>query len=158
VLKRQGIIGYLCNMIERELDQLLDELRIGYRKSPMEEWVSYEITARPDIDLRLDLDLCGDTLNVNFNGCFAMLEEAAFTPMFGKNPKAFDEWRTHCLGYVRDILTNDLRIETRWLLGHLLGGYLYRWSGSKWESCGGGGSTFMFLGKRTVCEYRSWRA
>ncbi len=153
-------------MIERELDQLLEELRIGYRKSPMEEWITYEITTRPDIDLRLDLDLYrpakatvepgGNTLNVNFNDCFATLEEVAFMPK--RNPNAFDEWRTHCLGYVRDILTSDLRIETRWLLGHLLGGYLYRWSGSKWEACGGGGSILIFLGKTTVCDYRSWRA
>ena len=144
-------------MIERELDQLLDELRIEYRKSPIEEGVNYEIKPRPDIDLRLDLDLCGDTLNVNFNGCFGMLEQAEFMPKLGQNPKAFDEWRTYCLSYVRDILTSDLRIETRWLLGHLLGGYLYRRAGSKWECYGGGGSVFMFLGKHTLREYRSWR-
>lgn len=144
-------------MIESDLEQLLGELRIEYRKSPVQEGVNYEIATKPNLGLHLDLDLLGDTLNVNFNGCFAMLEQAEFMPKFGMNPKAFDEWRTHCLSYLRDILTSDLRIETRWLGKHLLGGYLYRWNGSKWECYGGGGSVFLFLGKRIESEYRSWR-
>lgn len=118
----------------------------------------YDIVARSGVDLRLALELHEDTLNVNFNGCFAMLEVAAYRPKFGSNSKAFDEWRAYCLSYVRDILTSDLKVETRWRLGRLLGGYLYRWDGQKWECRGGGGSFLLFLGNRKVSEYRSWSA
>lgn len=68
--------------------------------------------------------------------------------------KAWDD----CLSYIRDVLTSDLKVETRWLGQHLLGGYLFHWDGSKWECCGGGGSAFIFLGGRLETVYWPWQA
>lgn len=130
-------------MIERELDELLDALRVGYHKSPIDDGLNYQIAVRSGIDLQLDLDL--------------YVDQAAYEWRLRRNPKAFDEWRAHCLSHLRNILTSDLRVETRWRWGCLLGGFLYRWDGMKWESCGGG-SLFLFLGTHKVSEYRSWLA
>lgn len=144
-------------MIEEQIDKLLTELRIAYHKSSEERWINYKIATQPTLDLRLDLCLLSDTLNVEFNGCYAMLEQAEFEWRFRANPNAFDEWRIDCLSYIRDILSSDLKIETRWLGNRLLGGYLFRWDGSKWDCYGGGGSVFMFLGGRIEKVYQSWQ-
>ena len=146
-------------MVESDLEQLLDDLRIKYSESRIDGGVTYAILTRPGIDLQLDLDLYIDQLNINFNGCFVMLEQLAFEWRFSRNPKAFEECRVYCLGSIRKIMTSDLRVETRSRLdGSVLGGFLYRWDGHKWESCGGGGSMLLFLGVKKVSEYRSWQA
>ena len=145
-------------MIDRELEELLNSLNVRYHKHPFTDGVNYEIAVRTGIHLQLDLDLYVDQLDVNFNGCYTLSEVAAYEWRFRRNPQAFDQWRTACLSSVRDIMTSDLRVETKWLFDSLLGGYLYRWNGQQWECCGGGGSLFLFIGMRRVSEYRSWLA
>jgi len=149
-------------MEERHIEDLLEELRIPYRKSRNDgAWpcVTFAIVTRPGIDLELDLELYPDQVNINFDGCFLMLEQSAFEWRFRSNPKALEEWRTDCLDRIRKIMTSDLRVETRVRQdGTPIGGFLYRWDGQQWESCGGGGSMLMFLGVKKVSEYRSWQA
>ena len=144
-------------MIVEQIDKLLSELRIAYHKSAKDDWINYKIVTQPTLDLSLELHLLSDTLNVEFNGCYAMLEQAEFEGRFRANPNAFEKWRIHCLSYIRDILSSDLKIETRWLGKRLLGGYLFRWDGSKWDCYGGGGSILMFLSGRIEKVYQSWQ-
>lgn len=145
-------------MIESDLEELFKELRVPYRKSKFDGRTNYAIMTRPGIGLELNLDLFADQLNINFNGCFVMLEQASFEWRFSRNPKALEEWRTDCLDTIRKVMTSDLKVETRVRLdGTPLGGFLYRWDGERWESCGGGGSMLMFLGTKKVSEYRSWQ-
>jgi hypothetical protein len=149
-------------VLERQIDHLLDSLRARYEKSRVDSnadgWVTYKLLPRAGLNLRLDLELCADTLNVNFNGCYLMLEAVAHMPKFRGNPKAFNEWRDHTLVCVRNILTSNLKVETRSRWGRLLGGFLYRWDGQKWECCGGGGSLLLPFGDRVVSEYPAWLA
>lgn len=87
-------------MEERHIEDLLKELRIPYRKSRNDEacgCVTFAIMTRPGIDLELDLELYPDQVNINFDGCFLMLEQSVFEWRFRSNPKALEEWRTDCL-------------------------------------------------------------
>jgi hypothetical protein len=147
--------------LERALEDLLASLEARYQKSLTEDGsagptVRYRVDVRPDLDLRLGIELLGDQMDVVFDDCRIRVEEAAHMPRLRRNAGSRDEWRTECVALAREILTSDLRVETRWLRGRLLGGFLYRRTGAGWERLGGGGSILLALGRRRVSEYHSW--
>ncbi|MHC4697725.1 MAG: hypothetical protein ACYTFA_13390 [Planctomycetota bacterium] len=150
----------LSESLAAQLERIMDCARVDYGKEQRDEprpTFTYDIRARAGVDLRLSISLTPDTLCVDFNGCYTMVEYGAYLPKFGTNPDAFADWERGCLELVERIIGSDLKIVTRTRGGRLLGGYLYTRSGSEWVSCGGGGSLFMLFGAKHEREYSDWQ-
>jgi hypothetical protein len=143
-----------------DLEELLRGVGARFRFEEYENatWVTYKIETRAELGLAVSIELLPDQLNVNFGGCGLVIELAAHHPKFRSNPRAFEDWRQRCLDTVRDVLTSDLRIETRSLGGTVRGGWIWRREGESWVRCGGGGDILMFFGEKRVTEYRDWLA
>lgn len=146
--------------LRSDLEDVLREVGARFRFEEKETgvWVSYGIETREELGLVVSIDLLPDQLNLALGGCGLVLELAAHHPKFGSNPRAFEDWRRHCLDTVRGLLTSDLRIETRSRGGTVHGGYVWRREGERWVRCGGGGDLMMFFADRWVTEYRDWLA
>lgn len=150
-------------VLEHQIQDLLASLGATWERSSSETAnagpaVEFSIKVRLGLDLKLRLIMIGDQLEIVFNDCYMVLEESAHVPKLGRNPNSRDDWRNECLAIVRQIVSRDLRIETRWRWGRPLGGYLYTWNGTDWEFSGGGGSILSPFGERKVSVYRNWLA
>lgn len=149
------------SLLEARLDGLLEAHGIIHQKTASQAdhsgmVVSYAIGVRPDVNLDLSFSLVLDQMEVGFNSCVLIVEEAAYMPRMRTNPTSRHDWRSACLELVEGVLTSPLRIEVRRFRDCILGGYLYRREKGRWQPCGGGGSVFMCLGARDVSNYEDW--
>lgn len=144
--------------LQCDIESLLSELGIAYQCEPQfgGQVLRYAMQPAGNITPTLVLELTPDQLNVNLNGCSVGLELAAHVPKLRKNARAFEDWRTECLQVLRQILTSDLRVETRVLGRRVVGGSVWRFSDGNWILVGGGGCLLMGLGRKAIKEYRNW--
>lgn len=113
------------------------------------DYVVYIVDGASQGRLALGFELYPDQLYIRIGGCEMFLELAGFLP----NPRARELWREHAARTVGQLLDSELRIETRWWRGKLVGGYCWRRDGERWILFGGGGSVFMFLCSKRTDEY-----
>jgi hypothetical protein len=150
-------------VLEREIENLLASVGAIWEKTYSTEagagpLVEFRVGVRVGFDLKVWFVLVADQMDVLFNECRMTIEESAYLPRVTGNASSREDWRNECLTVARDIVTRDLRVETRWRGGRLLGGFLYTWTGSVWEHSGGGGSVLLGFGSRRFAEYKNWLA
>ena len=143
--------------LQRDLERQLTEAGLTFHAESMTcedygsgwDYVVYTVDGASQRRLALGFELYPDQLDVRVGGCEMFVELAAFLP----NPRARELWREHVARTIGQLLDSELRIETRWWRGRVIGGFCWRRNGERWILVGGGGNPLMFLCKKRVDEY-----